>query len=408
MTALRPRGRPAGGTRRATWHRAVGLMPVGYLAAIVVVAFVHPVLPTWRWLAIHLLLLGAATNAIVVWSAHFTAAVLRVPTPANRRAESIRLTVLNLGVVGVLVGATAGPPWLAAAGAGAVFAAVAAHLAWLVRRLRAALPAPLAVTAHYYLFAALALLTGVPAGAMMIVDDAAGPRLVLFHAHVNLLGWITLAVLGTLLTLWPTVLRTRMVDGAVEAARRALAVTTAGLALVALGVLTWWPAVAVAGLVVFGAGVLIVAGPIVATGRAKAPASFAAWSIAAAGGWLLIALGIDACGLARAGDPSAGAAAFDAVLVPLLVGFVAQVLLGSLAFLLPVVLGGGPVRVRERTAALDRFGAQRVTMANAALLVVVLPVPPYVRIAASLLVLAALVQFLAPAGRVLLAARSQP
>jgi hypothetical protein len=31
------------------------------------------------WLAVHLVLFGAVTNAIVVWSEHFTAALLRAP-----------------------------------------------------------------------------------------------------------------------------------------------------------------------------------------------------------------------------------------------------------------------------------------------------------------------------------------
>jgi nitrite reductase (NO-forming) len=35
------------------------------------------------WLALHLVLLGGLTNAIVVWSEHFAAALLRVPAPAS-------------------------------------------------------------------------------------------------------------------------------------------------------------------------------------------------------------------------------------------------------------------------------------------------------------------------------------
>ncbi|GAA1831391.1 hypothetical protein GCM10009682_57480 [Luedemannella flava] len=390
---------------RASWHRRVGALPLAYLAAVVMLGFAHPLLPTWRWLAIHLLLLGAATNAILVWSAHFTAAILRVPTPVNRRAEAARLVTLNVGVAGVLVGGTADRPWVGVAGAAVVFGAVAAHLGWLARRVRAALPAPLTVTVHYYLAACVALLSGVPVGAAMLVDGGGRPRLLLFHAHVNLLGWITLTVLGTLLMLWPTVLRTRMVETSIPAGRSALPTTGVGLALLAIGVLAWWKWLAVGGVALFAVGVALGARPMITTAGRKAPASFAAWSIAAACGWLAVALGVDAWTLLGAADPAAAAARFDAVLVPLLVGFVAQVLIGSLAFLLPVVLGGGPVVVRERTDALDRHWPQRVAMANAALAVFVLPTPPYVRIATSLLVLAALLQFLVPAIRLLLAAR---
>jgi hypothetical protein len=393
-------------TGRAGWHRRTALLPVGYLAGIVVVGFVHPFLPSWRWLAIHLLLVGAVSNAILLWSAHFTAAVLRVSAPVTRRGEAVRLAVMNLGVLGVLAAGTVGPVWLGVAGAAGVFAAVVAHLVWLARQLRTALPARFAVTVHYYLAAAVALLTGVPVGAwMLVVHDAARPRLVLFHAHVNLFGWVVLTVLGTLVTLWPTVLRTRMAEDAVTAARQALPVALTGLALVGLGSLAWWRVVVVGGLAVFALAVGIAARPALATARRKAPGSFATWSIAAGSGWLLVAFGVDAWALLSAPNPGVAEGRFHVVLVPLLVGFVAQVLLGALSYLLPVGLGGGPVAVRQHTATLDRHWPQRIAMTNAALVVFILPAPPYVRITTSLLVLAALVQFLIPAVRVLLTAR---
>ena len=397
---------PQAATGRARWHRRTALLPLAYLAAIVVVAFVHPFVPQWRWLLVHLLLLGAATNAILIWSTHFAAAVLRAPTPPTRRGEAARLGVLNAGVMCVLVGGTAGPGWLGVAGAAAVFGAVLAHVGALAARLRRALPARFSVTVHYYLVAAAALLVGIPVGAwMLVVDDAARPRLVLFHLHVNVLGWISLTVLGTLLTLWPTVLRTRMAEGAVRAATRALPLAAAGLALLGIGLLVWWPVVAAAGVALVAVAVVVSAVPAATAARQRPPSSFSAWSIAAGIGWLLVALALDAATLLAAADPAVARADFDPVLVPLLVGFVAQVLLGALAYLLPVALGGGPAVVRAGTAVLDRHWPQRVTMGNVALAVFLLPVGSYVRITTSLLVLAALVQFLVPAVRVLLAHR---
>lgn len=396
--------KPAGPGGRAGWHRRVALLPLGYLTALAVLACLHPFLPAWRWLGIHLLLLGAVTNAILVWSAHFSAAILRIPVPPRRRAEAARLGLLNAGVIGVLAGGAADRPWVGVGGAVLVFGAIAAHLWWLAAEVRRALPARFAVTVHYYLAAAGALLTGIPAGAVMLV--AAGPRLLLFHSHVNLLGWVVLTVLGTLLTFWPTVLRTRMDDGAVAAARTGLPVAVGGLLLVGLGALLWWPAVAVAGLAAFAAAVVVTAVPAVRAARSRPPASFASWSIAAGGGWLLVALGLDAYAVGTATTPDAAADRFGGVLVALLIGAVAQILLGSLAYLLPMVLGGGPAVVRDRTERLDRHGAQRVTMANLALVVLQWPgAGSWTRVTTSLLVLAALVQFLIPAARVLISAR---
>jgi nitrite reductase (NO-forming) len=260
------------------------------------------------------------------------------------------------------------------------------------------------VTVHYYLVAGAALLVGIPAGAWMMVIDDRAPVL-LFHAHVNVLGWITLTVLGTLLTLWPTVLRTRMPTGAVRWVTGALPLACAGLVLLGVGVLAWWPAVAAAGVVVFGGAVAVSMVPAVVAGRRSPPSSFAAWSIVAAIGWLFVALGVDTMGLVKADDPATAVAGFGGVLVPLLTGFVAQVLIGSLAYLLPMVLGGGPARVRARQAVLDRHWSQRVVMGNTALAVFLLPVGSYVRITTSLLVLAALVQFLVAAVRAVMVDR---
>src|SRR5690606_36712970 len=151
---------------------------------------------------------------------------------------------------------------------------------------------------------------------MLVVDDAARPRLLQFHLHVNVLGWITLTVLGTLLTLWPTVLRTRMAEGAVRAATRALPSAAAGLALLGIGLLAWWPVVAAAGGVGYAAVVLITAVPAVVAARQRAPSSFSARSIVAGIGWLLVALAFDTVLLLSAADPAVAHAYFATVLVP--------------------------------------------------------------------------------------------
>jgi nitrite reductase (NO-forming) len=65
------------------------------------------------WLALHLVLLGGLTNAIVAWSEHFATALLRVPR-AGERAATARALALNLGVLAVLGGASLG--WSAMAG----------------------------------------------------------------------------------------------------------------------------------------------------------------------------------------------------------------------------------------------------------------------------------------------------
>src|SRR4029453_10237648 len=202
---------------------------------------------------------------------------------------------------------------------------------------------------------------------------------------------------------WPTLLRTRMLAGAGPAAARALPGCVVGLVLLSSGLLAWWPVVAAAGLAGFAGGAGLVLANVVATGRQRSPASFAAWSIAAALGWLLLALVWDALILLRADGAEAAADGLGPLLLPLAVGFVAQILLGALPYLVPMVLGGGRAPVRERSARLDRGWPWRVGLANLALAVFVLPAPAFLHRAAAAVLLVALALFLGPALQVLLA-----
>ena len=98
---------------------------VAWLLAVVVVAVAHPLVPAPRWLLIHLLLLGAVSHAILVWSRHFADALLHVPTrPGDRRVQSRRLVLLDGGAVAVVAGVSADLWPLTVAGATAVSAAV--------------------------------------------------------------------------------------------------------------------------------------------------------------------------------------------------------------------------------------------------------------------------------------------
>jgi hypothetical protein len=64
---------------------ATGLV-LGYLAAGGVTLALGDRVAGGTWLALHLVLLGGLTNAIVVWSEHFAAALLRVPRADERAA----------------------------------------------------------------------------------------------------------------------------------------------------------------------------------------------------------------------------------------------------------------------------------------------------------------------------------
>ena len=408
-TGAAPAGRPdpaAAWRRRAVWHRRTALLPLGYLAAAVAVGGLAAAGFHVHWLLLHIVLLGAVSNAIVVWSAHFSAAILRAPAAERRLAEAIRLGALNVGILAVLIGGSLGPVWLGIGGAAVVFAAIAAHLAGLAAMARRALPARFRVVVWYYLVAGVALLTGIPAGAWMLAVPAnRRPRVLLFHVQVNVLGWVMLTVLGTLLTLWPTVLRTQITEGAARDARRGLIACTAGLAVLAAGMVWWLRPLAAAGLAILAAGVLVALRPMVPEARRRRPASFAALSLAAGTLWLLITLGWDGWALLTASGPAAAAGRFGLLAVAMAAGFAGQVLIGALGYLLPTALGGGPSAVRQNMASLDRYPRWRVAAFNVGLVALLWLPGGAVRVAGVALVSAAAAAFVIPAAVLALRAR---
>jgi hypothetical protein len=85
------------------WGNVVVL---SWLAVAVALLAIHDALGLTSWIALHALLLGAVTTAIVVWSEHFAVALCRMPSPPARRL-ALGLTALTVFVVPVLAGVSA-------------------------------------------------------------------------------------------------------------------------------------------------------------------------------------------------------------------------------------------------------------------------------------------------------------
>lgn len=371
---------------------------VGWLAAIFVVSLVHPIILAPRWLMIHLLVLGAAGHAILVWSRYFADTLVRLPA-APRREQSQRLILFNLGVLLVASGVPTRWWWLVVAGAIGIAVAVGWHVVSLLRGLRTGFASRFAGTIWYYVAAGALLLVGITLGTWLARDpgEPLHTRLQLAHVAVNLLGWIGLTVLGTIGTLGPTMLRTRIVEGAEQRSRHALPVLLLGITLVVAAAWADVVFLVAAGLLAYAVGVALVGWPLVQAGRRKPPTSFPTWSVAAGLAWLLGMLLVLAAQVGwqvrSQGSWLDAGEAFEQLTPYLAAGFVAQVLLGALSYLVPVVMGGGPAAVRAMNHDLDAIGAMRVSLTNLGLLVCVLPVPSLVRVLASTLVLAALASF---------------
>ena len=248
-----------------------------WLAALVLVTAIHPWLATPRWLLIHLFFLGALTHAVLVWSQHFAAALLRRPTDRDR--QSSRLILANGGAVLVIVGVEAGWWVVVLGGAVCVAAAVVWHAWEFVAGLRQALGNRFAATLRYYIVAASLFLVGIVLGTLL----ARAPqgewhsRLLVAHAAVNVLGWIGLTILGTL-------------DDGLGRGIDKLAVksTLDGFASIAFGASFGYGVLAAAVSVLVVQGLLTVMG--VALGAIMTAAQIAA--LTATGGLILVGIGL--------------------------------------------------------------------------------------------------------------------
>ena len=105
---------------------------------------------------------------------------------------------------------------------------------------RGSLPARFAPLVWYYIAAAAALVVGITLGVIMARPDVVGQahdRILVAHIGMNVLGWVGLTVIGTVVLLWPTVLRTKARESSDAAAKRALPLLAAGVTLIGLACL---------------------------------------------------------------------------------------------------------------------------------------------------------------------------
>ncbi|GAA4404264.1 multicopper oxidase domain-containing protein [Fodinibacter luteus] len=396
-TAARPaRASAPSGPSRGRW--ALRDRPgVVWLGLAVLVALAHPFVPAASWLLVHLVLLGALTHSAMVWSTHFSQALLKTPASLDERSrQNARIGLLVAGQAAVLVGVPTSLWPLTAMGALAVSAALAWHATALWRRLRHALPGRFRVTVRYYLAAAAWVPVGAALGAWLArgLDDTTHGRVLVAHSMVMVLGWVGLTVTGTLVTLWPTMLRTRIDERAERLARQALPVLVGAVCVIGTGAALGSRPATLAGLAGYAAGLAWWGRALLAPARQAPPRFFATWSVTAALAWGAVALGLVGWRVATAGSWPEVADGYGVVAAVIAAGFAAQLLAGALSHLVPTVLGGGPSVVRAGSAELNRGAVWRVTVVNLGLAVCLLPVPSAVRVAASTLVLVALAAFI--------------
>ena len=365
--------------------RRGGVLPLRDLPVVLwlllaaVAAVIQPYLREAVWVMVHLALLGAMTHAVLVWSTFFAQALLKTPESVDPAVhQSLRQAGMVVGVLCVVTGVPLSLWPLVVAGASVVAAVVVWHGIAMARRLRAALPSRFGVTVRYYLAASVCL----PVGAVFGVLLARWPaselfgRLLTAHTLTMLLGWLGLTIIGTLVTFWPTMLRTRVDPRAAVLAQQALPIVLAGIVLIDIGALAALQGLVVAGLLVHLLGVIwwgrALVGPFRTAPPRRTPGVFAAAALV----WGLVLARVphrarrDGRLVGRDRRRRTCRSPLIAVL-----GFTLQLLTGALSQLIPTVLGGGP---RVRAAVDAEFGRLlwfRLAVLNSGLIVALSPVP---------------------------------
>ena len=391
--------------KRRLWHQITGMLVPAWLVLGIVSVVLYRGSSFGPWLMVHLLLLGALSTAILVWSQHFADSLLKNTAPGGRYWLGVRLTVHTVGAAMVMIGMTGA--WWYAVLAGGILVGINAlvHATILVRQLRGALPARFSPLVRYYIAAAGCLVVGVTLGILMAhpgsttAGDATAAadsyeRLYIAHIGLNLLGWVGLTVIGTVALLLPTVLHSRVLSTTTAAARPTLPILLAGLVVLGSGTYADSRIITAAGVVIYLVGLARVLMELVGHVRRSPAVSYAGWSLTAALAWFaLCAVGFAAV-VVRAASWSDAAAGLEALVPYFAVGFGGQIMIGALSFLIPVVLGGGPRASKATARELDRAGLFRVAVVNGALVLTLLPLSGLVTDVLGAVILATLAFFI--------------
>lgn len=334
------------------------------------------------WAPLHAALLGALGSAITIWSAHFADTLLHRPAWGGALMLNGRLGLHSVGAALVITGVCINSQIVIGVGASCVAVSATLGVVAMVVQKRRAVAARMAALVDYYICSLSYLMVGALAGWSIKYFDFKGQaawsnRMYLAHVPIMVLGVLGITVLGTLVVLWPTMLRTKMEPTAPRQAQRALPGLALAVAVIAFSGL-WRPLAGIGALLYLLSAVAVVA-PLWRTGARKGVTNYAGLSTAAALAWLawcVIRLGV---GVSYAANDDAARAVAHGLRLAVVSGFALQILLAALSFLTPVMLGGGPAMSRLTHAIMDRYTWWRITTINLCLALACLPLPPAVR-----------------------------
>jgi hypothetical protein len=290
---------------------------IAFLAAVVALLLAVPPAPTF-----HIAFAAGALPLIFGAIIHFVPVLTRTGLPPR----AIRFLPFAAQLAGIVTPLALGgvlPYWTLHPAATLVAAAAAALALWTRRRLRATLGAP-HPGARWYGAALLCLFFAVSLVPVWLALPELRPALRLFHLHLNTLGFVGLAALGTLPVLLPTAMR--QPDPAAASRLRAdLLPAFAGALLVAAGAAAgFW--LAIPGALLLGWVVVRDLAAWWRAYRAKVGAGGTAPLVLAPLGFLLLLLAGFAHGTGLTATRPALAAYVALFLLPLVTGALAELL----------------------------------------------------------------------------------
>lgn len=293
------------------------------------------------WGPLHAFVAGTVLLAISGAAQMFTITWASAPPPSHALA-TVQRRAIAVGTALVLVGVSTEVAILTWAGAIAVGAGLIALTVSISSVIRRSLLRRFDLSARFYVTAFLTGVAGVVLGAVLGTGGA-GARVVetrLVHSHLNLLGLVGLTIVGTLPTFLPTIAHHRAVSG-----REAIVAWWLGLGgvlSIAAGLVLSPAAVALGNFLVAGSALLILVG-ILTRLWSKGSSRLAFLQVSLGVIWLATWAVVDGVGILRSGTSPVfggwtGAAVFAGV---------AQVLAGSLAYIVPVLIGSPTDRYGE-------------------------------------------------------------
>lgn len=284
------------------------------------------------WGPLHAFLAGTVLLAISGASQMFTITWSATVPPSHTRVVAQRWLIIA-GVGAVLVGVNARVPFLVWIGGGATVAGVVLLGVLIYSAIRRSLLRRFDLSSRFYLTAFAAGAVGITLGTLMGAGAVTGswPTVRLVHVHLNVVGLVGLTIIGTIPTLLPTTAYSRAVSG--REAPIAWWVALVGAAAIFSGL--WIPEFVGAGTIAISlAGLLILGGILLRLGR-RGLRKLAYLQITVGTLWLIGWGLVDGIRVADSSTMTMFSGWTGAVVV----SGVGQVLVGSLAYLAPVLRG---------------------------------------------------------------------